>query len=117
MTQAISEKRGIQMTDSAIRQVLSLREKQGKDLCLRVGVRQGGCSGMSYMMEFADTSTIGEHDDVFDHEGFQVVCDRKSLLYLYGLVLDFSDAMIGGGFQFTNPNASQTCGCGKSFSA
>lgn len=117
MTQAISEKKGIQITESAIRQVLSLRDKQGKDLCLRVGVRQGGCSGMSYMMDFTDPSTIGEHDEVFDYNGFQVVCDRKSLLYLYGLVLDFSDAMIGGGFQFTNPNASQTCGCGKSFSA
>jgi len=54
MTQATSQKRGIQMTDSAVRQVLALREKQGKDLCLRVGVRQGGCSGMSYVMDFAD---------------------------------------------------------------
>jgi iron-sulfur cluster assembly protein len=117
MTQAISEKQGILMTDAAIRQVLSLREKQGKDLCLRVGVRQGGCSGMSYVMDFTDISMVGEHDDVFDYEGFKVVCDRKSLLYLYGLVLDFSDAMIGGGFQFTNPNATQTCGCGNSFSA
>lgn len=116
MTQAISEKRGIQMTDSAVRQVLALREKQGKDLCLRVGVRQGGCSGMSYVMDFADPSTVRPDDEVFDYEGFQVVCDRKSILYLYGLVLDFSDAMIGGGFQFTNPNATQTCGCGSSFS-
>jgi iron-sulfur cluster assembly protein len=117
MTQAVAQERGIRMTDSAIRQVLQLREKQGKDLCLRVGVRQGGCSGMSYVMDFADPSTITEHDDVFDYDGFKVVCDRKSILYLYGLVLDYSDAMIGGGFQFTNPNASQTCGCGKSFSA
>ncbi|MFM7614546.1 MAG: iron-sulfur cluster assembly accessory protein, partial [Synechococcales cyanobacterium] len=52
----------------------------------------------------------------YDYEGFKVVCDRKSILYLYGLVLDYSDAMIGGGFQFTNPNATQSCGCGKSFS-
>ena len=115
MTQAISQKRGIQMTDSAVRQVLALRERQGKDLCLRVGVRQGGCSGMSYVMDFADPSTVRADDEVFDYEGFQVVCDRKSILYLYGLVLDFSDAMIGGGFQFTNPNATQTCGCGSSF--
>ena len=117
MTQAISEKRGIQMSEAALRQVLLLREKQGKDLCLRVGVRQGGCSGMSYQMDFTDPRTIGEHDEVFDYDGFQVVSDRKSLLYLYGLMLDYSDAMIGGGFQFTNPNATQTCGCGKSFSA
>jgi iron-sulfur cluster assembly protein len=109
------QQRGIQLTDSALRQVQFLREKQGKDLCLRVGVRQGGCSGMSYMMDFIDPSATREDDEVFSHEGFQLVCDRKSLLYLYGLVLDYSDAMIGGGFQFTNPNASQTCGCGKSF--
>ncbi|TAF53518.1 MAG: iron-sulfur cluster assembly accessory protein [Oscillatoriales cyanobacterium] len=108
MTQAISQQRGIQMTDSAVRQVLALREKQGKDL---------GCSGMSYVMDFADPSTVKSDDEVFDYEGFQVVCDRKSILYLYGLVLDFSDAMIGGGFKFTNPNATQTCGCGSSFSA
>jgi iron-sulfur cluster assembly protein len=110
-----SETRGIQMTDTAIKQVLMLREQQGKDLCLRVGVRQGGCSGMSYMMDFADPSTITEEDEIFDYDGFQVVCDRKSLLYIYGLVLDYSTALIGGGFEFTNPQASQTCGCGKSF--
>ncbi|MBD2181965.1 MULTISPECIES: HesB/IscA family protein [Oscillatoriophycideae] len=110
-----SQQRGIMIADGALQQVKFLRDKQGKDLCLRVGVRQGGCSGMSYMMDFIDPSTITENDDVFDYDGFQLVCDRKSLLYLYGLVLDYSDAMIGGGFQFTNPNASQTCGCGKSF--
>jgi len=73
MTQATSQKRGIQMTDSAVRQVLALREKQGKDLCLRVGVRQGGCSGMSYVMDFADPSTVKSDDEVFDYDGFQVV--------------------------------------------
>jgi iron-sulfur cluster assembly protein len=116
MTQATqSQQRGIQLSESALRQVKSLQQKQGSDLCLRVGVRQGGCSGMSYMMDFEDTSKITPEDEVFDYEGFQIVCDRKSLLYLYGLMLDYSDAMIGGGFQFTNPNAAQTCGCGKSF--
>lgn len=118
MVQAVkAPTKGIQMTDAAIKQVLFLREKQGKDLCLRVGVRQGGCSGMSYLMDFTDPSGIREDDEVFDYDGFQVICDRKSLLYIYGMVLDYSDAMIGGGFQFTNPNASQTCGCGKSFAA
>jgi iron-sulfur cluster assembly protein len=117
MTQATqSQQRGILMTNAALKQVLSLKEKQGKDLCLRVGVRQGGCSGMSYLMDFEDPSNIRETDEVFDYGGFKVVCDPKSMLYLYGLVLDYSDAMIGGGFQFTNPNANQTCGCGKSFS-
>jgi iron-sulfur cluster assembly protein len=116
MTQATQpQQRGILLTEAALRQVLSLRDRQGQDLCLRVGVRQGGCSGMSYMMDFEDSSKITPQDEVFDYDGFKIVCDRKSLLYLYGLQLDYSDAMIGGGFQFTNPNANQTCGCGKSF--
>ncbi len=116
MTQATqSQAPAIQMTDTARQQVLFLREKQGQDLCLRVGVRQGGCSGMSYIMDFVDASTIRDDDQISNYDGFKVVCDPKSLLYIYGLVLDYSDALIGGGFQFTNPNATQTCGCGKSF--
>jgi iron-sulfur cluster assembly protein len=119
MTQATQEtqpqQKGILLSESALRQVKLLQDRQGVELCLRVGVRQGGCSGMSYLMDFEDPSKINENDDVFDYDGFKIVCDRKSLLYLYGLMLDYSDAMIGGGFQFTNPNASQTCGCGKSF--
>ncbi|MDJ0576472.1 MAG: iron-sulfur cluster assembly accessory protein [Xenococcaceae cyanobacterium MO_234.B1] len=108
--------RGIQLTDTALKHILMLRQQQGnQDLCLRVGVRQGGCSGMSYMMDFDNINNIGDKDEVFDYEGFKIICDPKSLLYLYGLVLDYSNAMIGGGFQFTNPNAAQTCGCGKSF--
>lgn len=119
MTQATqSQQRGIQITEAALRQVKSLQHSQGdKELCLRVGVRQGGCSGMSYTMDFEDLKNIREDDEVFDYDGFKVVSDRRSLLYIYGLVLDYSNAMIGGGFQFTNPNANQTCGCGKSFSA
>jgi iron-sulfur cluster assembly protein len=116
MTQATqSQQKGIQLSATALQQVKLLRDKQGSELCLRVGVRQGGCSGMSYLMDFEDVSKISGEDEVFDYEGFKIVCDRKSILYLYGLMLDYSDAMIGGGFQFTNPNANQTCGCGKSF--
>jgi iron-sulfur cluster assembly protein len=70
---------------------------------------------MSYTMDFADPSTIRGDDDISEYNGFKISCDPKSMLYLYGLVLDYSNAMIGGGFQFTNPNANQTCGCGKSF--
>jgi iron-sulfur cluster assembly protein len=110
-----SQQQGLQVTDGALAQLKLLRDQQAQDLCLRVGVRQGGCSGMSYTMDFIESSSILENDDVFDYDGFQLVCDRKSLLYIYGLVLDYSNSMIGGGFQFTNPNASQTCGCGKSF--
>ncbi|HEY9599652.1 MAG TPA: iron-sulfur cluster assembly accessory protein [Cyanophyceae cyanobacterium] len=116
MTQATQpQQRGIQLTEAAFNHVLALRNQQGKDLCLRVGVRQGGCSGMSYMMEFEEPNQIRDNDEVFDYDGFKIVCDPKSMLYLYGLVLDYSNAMIGGGFQFTNPNAAQSCGCGKSF--
>jgi iron-sulfur cluster assembly protein len=107
--------RGIQLTETALDHVMMLQKQQGKDLYLRVGVRQGGCSGMSYMMDFEDPSRINEQDEIFNYDGFRIICDKKSLLYLYGLVLDYSNAMIGGGFQFTNPNANQTCGCGKSF--
>jgi iron-sulfur cluster assembly protein len=116
MTQATQpQQRGIQMTETALKHVQMLREQQGTDLCLRVGVRNGGCSGMSYLMDFENPNNIRQDDQVFDYEGFKIVCDPKSMLYLYGLVLDYSNAMIGGGFQFTNPNANQTCGCGKSF--
>lgn len=117
MTQATQSQKGILMTDTALQHVLALRQQQGDNLCLRVGVRQGGCSGMSYMMDFESTENISPDDEVYDYEGFKVICDRKSLLYLYGLTLDYSNALIGGGFQFTNPNAEQTCGCGKSFGA
>lgn len=118
MTQVAEQTNGILMSDMALTHVKALKEQQGgQDLCMRVGVRQGGCSGMSYTMDFEDPSNINEHDEVYDYDGFRVVCDKKSLLYLYGLMLDYSNALIGGGFQFTNPNAVQTCGCGKSFGA
>jgi iron-sulfur cluster assembly protein len=116
MTQATqAPQKGIQVSETALNHLLMLKQQQGKELCLRVGVRQGGCSGMSYMMDFEDPNHLNENDEIFDYEGFKIICDKKSLLYLYGLQLDYSNAMIGGGFQFTNPNASQTCGCGKSF--
>jgi iron-sulfur cluster assembly protein len=108
---------GIQISDAALTQLKLLRQQQGHDLVLRVGVRQGGCSGMSYMMDFTDTTSITDIDEVYDYDGFQVVCDKKSLLYIYGMLLDYSTALIGGGFKFTNPNATQTCGCGNSFAA
>jgi iron-sulfur cluster assembly protein len=118
MTQATqAQQRGIMMTDAALAHVKELRNKNGADLCLRVGVRGGGCSGMSYTMDFEDPSNIRPDDEVYDYDGFKVISDPKSMLYIYGLVLDYSTALIGGGFKFTNPNASQTCGCGTSFSA
>ncbi|KAK3245279.1 hypothetical protein CYMTET_45144 [Cymbomonas tetramitiformis] len=110
----------ITLTENAVVQLKKLREdKNSPDLCLRVGVRQGGCSGMSYVMEFEELTNVSKSDSVIDNgeDGFPIVCDPKSLLFLFGLQLDYSDELIGGGFAFNNPNADSTCGCGKSFSA
>ncbi|MEB3266677.1 MAG: iron-sulfur cluster assembly accessory protein [Cyanobacteriota bacterium] len=103
-----------------MRQLASLMGPQGDGRVLRVGVRSGGCSGMSYTMDFIDRAAILDDDERYIYEpndapAFEVVCDPKSLLYIYGMQLDFSTALIGGGFNFTNPNATQTCGCGSSF--
>ena len=103
-----------------MKQLAALMQQQGDGTVLRVGVRSGGCSGMSYTMDFVGRSEIQSDDEQYTYEpadapSFEVVCDPKSLLYIYGMQLDFSTALIGGGFNFTNPNASQTCGCGSSF--
>ena len=112
--------KGILITNDAIQQISALLKNQIDKKALRVGVRSGGCSGMSYTMDFIGTDDINSDDKIYDYslgetEFFQVVCDPKSLLYIYGMQLDFSKDLIGGGFNFTNPNASQTCGCGSSF--
>ena len=112
--------KGILITNDAIEQILNLLKGQSDKKALRVGVRSGGCSGMSYTMDFIGTNEINPDDKVYDYslkpdQSFQVVCDPKSLLYIYGMQLDFSKELIGGGFNFVNPNASQTCGCGSSF--
>jgi iron-sulfur cluster assembly accessory protein len=103
-----------------MKQLAALMQQQGNGKVLRVGVRSGGCSGMSYTMDFIDAGEVRGDDERYTYEpegspAFDVVCDPKSLLYIYGMQLDFSTALIGGGFNFTNPNATQTCGCGSSF--
>jgi len=112
--------KGILITNNAIQQISNLIKNQSDKKALRVGVRSGGCSGMSYTMDFIAENQINSDDKIYDYSlsdevSFQVVCDPKSLLYIYGMQLDFSTDLIGGGFNFTNPNASQTCGCGSSF--
>ena len=112
--------KGILITNDAIEQISNLLKGQSDKKALRVGVRSGGCSGMSYTMDFLESNDINPDDKVYDYslkadQSFQVVCDPKSLLYIYGMQLDFSKELIGGGFNFVNPNASQTCGCGSSF--
>ena len=112
--------KGILITGTAIQQISNLIKNQVDKKALRVGVRSGGCSGMSYTMDFIGEEEINSDDKIYDYSlsddvAFKVVCDPKSLLYIYGMQLDFSTELIGGGFNFTNPNASQTCGCGSSF--
>ena len=112
--------KGILITESAMKQLATLLPAQGDGKVLRVGVRSGGCSGMSYTMDFIDATEIRDDDERYIYEpagapSFTVVSDPNSLLYIYGMQLDFSSALIGGGFNFTNPNATQTCGCGSSF--
>ena len=80
---------------------------------LRVGVKGGGCSGLSYVMDFDDQ--INETDEVVDLGDLKVVIDKKSVLYLFGTELQYSSGLNGKGFQWVNPNASRTCGCGESF--
>ncbi|SMO73742.1 HesB/IscA family protein [Solitalea koreensis] len=81
---------------------------------LRVGVQGGGCSGLSYKMDFDNELKPGDQE--FEDKGMKIVLDMKSFLYLAGTELDFSDGLNGKGFNFINPNASRTCGCGESFS-
>ena len=106
----------ITVTDSAKNKIFELRSKDGisNDNNIRVSVQGGGCSGLMYDLDFG--SEIKEKDEVFEDKGIKILVDRKSLLYLLGTTLDFSDGLNGKGFQFVNPNASRTCGCGESFS-
>ncbi len=105
----------VTVTDKAKDKIIALRqeEKRAIDHNIRVGVVGGGCSGLMYNLEF-DTE-IKTTDQVVEDRGIKIVVDKKSLLYLVGTVLDFSDGLNGKGFQFVNPNASRTCGCGESF--
>ena len=120
-THTADDGKGILITDPAMEQLSKLCKDQGEDKLLRVGVRSGGCSGMSYTMDFVGLAEIKSDDEVYEYSApnglkFKVICDPKSLFYIYGMQLDFSNELIGGGFNFTNPNATQTCGCGSSFS-
>jgi iron-sulfur cluster assembly protein len=104
------------LTDKASTQVKKLMAEQKLDnVFLRMGVKGGGCSGLSYSLEF--DSELGKHDKKFDLDGIQVVCDTKSYLYLNGTTLDYVTEGLTGGFTFVNPQAKSTCGCGTSFTA
>ena len=107
----------LNLSENAIKQVKQLKTAQNlpETVFLRVGVKGGGCSGMSYQLEF--DSEIGPHDKEYDIDGVKVVCDKKSYLYLNGTTLDYVTQGLTGGFTFVNPNAKSACGCGTSFSA
>jgi iron-sulfur cluster assembly protein len=107
----------ITVTENAKKKAINLMEEDGKTPCqrsfIRVGVKGGGCSGLSYELTF--DSDLKQEDKVFENNGIRVVVDKKSFLYLIGTELDYSGGLNGKGFVFINPNASRTCGCGESF--
>ena len=105
----------IDITDKALEQIKKIAEAENTDGTkgLRLAVTGGGCSGLSYKIEF---SAPKEKDNILDFHGVKVLIDPKSTIYLKGIVLDFKDGLNGKGFIFENPNAKNTCGCGESFS-
>lgn len=103
----------ISLTETAADRVSTFLEQRGKGVGLRLGVKTHGCSGMAYVMEFADE--IDEHDTVFDDHGVKLIIDPKSLVYLDGTQMDYTKEGLNEGFKFTNPNESGACGCGESF--
>jgi iron-sulfur cluster assembly protein len=105
----------INLSDIAKQEVQRLMTQQNKTgVFLRVGVKGGGCSGLTYDFKLDDHKN--EFDRVFDINGVKVVCDSKSFVYLDGMTIDYSSELVGGGFKFVNPNATGSCGCGTSFS-
>ena len=104
----------VTVSETAARKLSSLIEESGfKTPFVRVAVKGGGCSGLSYDLSFDTEQQIS--DTLAEDKGVQILIDMKSLLYLYGTELDFSDGLNGKWFQFINPNARRTCGCGESF--
>jgi len=104
------------LTESAAKEISSIIEQQELDaekVRLRVGVKGGGCSGFSYILDLTENEK--DTDESFANHGVTVIVDPKSLLYLNGVTIDFKDEVMGRGFVFQNPNATSSCGCGSSF--
>ena len=107
----------IKVSDIAKKKVIEMMTEDGYDAIndfVRVGVKSGGCSGLSYDLKFDKDKS--EEDKVFEDNGVQIIVDKKSFLYLVGTTLEYSGGLNGTGFVFQNPNANRTCGCGESFS-
>jgi iron-sulfur cluster assembly protein len=110
-----TEEATLKVTPNAVKEAKRLMAVQGTPgLVVRIGVQGGGCSGLSYNLNF-DTKT-SEYDEVIEVDGVKLVVDAKSAIFLKGTTLDYVTALMGGGFKFINPNATGTCGCGESFS-
>ena len=103
----------ITITEAAANHVQNFLKNRGKGVGIRLGVRTSGCSGMAYVLEFADEAQ--EDDVIFEDHGVKVLIDPKSLLYLEGTELDYTKDGLNEGFKFNNPNVKDACGCGESF--
>jgi iron-sulfur cluster assembly protein len=109
----------VSLSELAAKEIKKIIAEQGLpegETKLRVGVKGGGCSGFSYMLDLTEEPAT-ESDEQLESSGIQILVDQKSALYLQGVEIDFKDEVMGRGFVFKNPNASSTCGCGSSFSA
>lgn len=105
----------IAVTERAARRIQQIIAEKGQpDLALRVGIKGGGCSGLSYVIDF--TNEQRPTDQVFEQHGVRLLCDPKSYPFLDNTELDFGDGLLDGGFRFNNPNAKKSCSCGESFS-
>ena len=107
----------LSITNSARNRMLhlmTLAEDKEKALGIRIGVKNAGCSGMSYTMDYA--KDVGDHDELLDLEGIKVIIDAAAVMFLVGTELDFKEEKLSSSFVFNNPNATATCGCGESFS-
>lgn len=108
---------GVILSETAakeIQHIIKDQELDAEKVCLRVGVKGGGCSGFSYLLDL--TESRKDTDEMFIQHGIRLIVDPKSLLYLSGVTVDFKDEVMGRGFVFNNPNATSSCGCGSSFS-
>jgi len=116
VTEPTVEETTLKVSPAAVKEAKRLIAVQGTaGAVVRIGVQGGGCSGLSYNLNF-DTK-VSEYDEVLEADGVKFVVDAKSALFLKGTTLDYVTALMGGGFKFVNPNAKSTCGCGESFSA
>lgn len=106
----------ITITDAAAQRVKELIEQRAKQTAgIKVGVKSGGCSGLAYVIEYADT--ISKFDEVVHDKGVTIIIDPKAIMYLLGTIMDYKEEKLKSGFLFVNPNAKGECGCGESFHA